>query len=151
MIFLDTNVFLADHFRTGTAGEAVREIMPRVLQHEWGQPVTSSLVYAEAVTWTRRRKPFPPEHRIRESQRIGDRILGRGGFPKAVDLRFMDTHLFHRAIEIRRKYAEKPLSFTDATIVAGCERGGIEYVLTMDEDLDGLDEVERRDPRWFAS
>ena len=42
---------------------------------------------------------------------------------------------FGRAIELLHKYADVPMDFADATIVAACERLGVQDVLTLDSDF----------------
>ena len=42
---------------------------------------------------------------------------------------------FRRTIELHSKYADRPMDFADATLVAVAERLGIRAVLTLDSDF----------------
>jgi len=46
-----------------------------------------------------------------------------------------DTGDFERIIELIEKYADLPMDFTDAVVVALCERLGTNHVATVDKDF----------------
>lgn len=46
-----------------------------------------------------------------------------------------DAHDFERLIELIEKYADLPMDFTDAVVVALCERLGTNHVASVDRDF----------------
>ena len=61
---------------------------------------------------------------------------------------FVDTHVsrtrFEESIDVFERYADRDPSFTDATIIAACNRDGIDAVVSFDGDFDRL--IDRIDP-----
>jgi len=143
-IFLDTGLYYALQNEGSGRHEPARSAFDAVLRGRFGTAFTSDYVYDEAVTLVRKRTG-----RFDEAATVGDRILGRGPYPKAVDFRIVSRDDFEAAIETFARYDDHPLSFTDATTVALVERHDIVQVLAFDDDFDGV--VERLDPNTVAS
>lgn len=139
-ILLDTSVMYAHHDRHAPRHDVASAAMARILAGAFGQPITTDYLYDEAVTLIHSRTAD-----VEAARRLGERIRGVGEFPDAIDLQFVGEAGFHRAVELHEQFDDQGLSFTDATIVAHVEIRGIDAVLTLDDDFDGI--VERLDPR----
>lgn len=142
-VFVDTGVFYAHHDEDASRHDPATASMSRLATGAYGQVLTSDYVYDETVTLTLAR--FGDSS---AALAAGDRILGRGDFPSAVDLRFVGRETFDAAVELFERYDDQRLSFTDATTVALVERHDVDHVLSFDDDFDGL--VDRLDPAEFV-
>lgn len=138
-VFVDTGVFYAHHDRDATRHDRATAAFGSVLDGTFGQLYTSDYVYDETVTLTRSRTG-----NFADARTAGDRILGRSGYPDAVELLYVSDDAFQDAAETFERYRDHSLSFTDATTVALVERRGLDYVLSFDDDFDGV--VNRLDP-----
>ncbi|WP_436930125.1 type II toxin-antitoxin system VapC family toxin [Halosimplex halobium] len=142
-VFLDTGLYYALQNEGSSRHEPARTAFDAVFRGRFGSAFTSEYVYDEAVTLVRKRTG-----RYDEAKTVGDRILGRDGYPDAVDFHFVSRAEFDFAVEAFDRYDDQPLSFTDATTVALVEAHDIDRVLAFDDDFDGV--VDRVDPRSVA-
>jgi predicted nucleic acid-binding protein len=138
-IFVDTGVFYAHHDNDAVRHDAARAMMSDILEGKYGQPYTNDYVIDETVTLTRKRT-----HDFDAALSIANRILGREEFPEVITVLHLSQAQFDDALAVFEKYADHDLSFTDATIVAACNRHGVDAVVSFDDDFDGL--VDRIDP-----
>lgn len=138
-VFVDTGVFYAQHDEDAGRHEEATAAMRRVVEGEFGRPLTTDYVYSETVTLALSRFSDPDT-----ALGAGDRVLGRNGYPDVVNLVVVDSDLFDAATDLHRRYSDQGLSFADATTVALVERRDVDRVLAFDDDFDGL--VNRIDP-----
>lgn len=138
-VFIDTGLFYALQNQRASRHETARNALSAVFEGNFGSAFTSDYVYDETVTLVQSRTRSFSEARI-----VGNRILGRAEFPDIVELLFVSETVFDDAIDAFERYADHSLSFTDATTVALVERHDLDYVLSFDDDFDGV--VERLDP-----
>jgi predicted nucleic acid-binding protein len=139
-VFLDTGVFYALQGSRTSRHDAAHRALDVVLDGTYGRVVTSDYVLDEAVTLVRSRTGD-----FDQAVTVVDRVLGRNGFPAAIDLLYVDGHRFERTIDVFERYEDQPLSFTDASTIAIVRDESIDSVLAFDDDFDGL--VDRLDPR----
>lgn len=135
-VFVDTGVFYAHHDEDASRHDDAHALVEAILDAEFGQPYTSDYVYDESVTLTRRRMGS-----FEAARTVGERILGRGTFPRVFETIVLTERLFQKSVETFERYDDQELSFTDATTIAVCEARDIDYVASFDDDFDGL--VER--------
>lgn len=138
-VVVDTGVFYAHHDTDSSRHKSAQNALSTVLDGQFGRPITSDYVYDETVTLTLSRFGDATQART-----VGNRILGRDGYPDAIDLIFIGRDLFFAAVDVRERYADHGLSFTDATTIALVEHHDFDHVLSFDDDFDGL--VSRLDP-----
>lgn len=141
-VFVDTGVFYAHHDENAPRNDSASTAMEAVIDGKFGQLLTSDYVYDETVTLALSRFEDPAKARG-----VGNRILGRGGFPDAVGLLFVGPETFEAGVEVFERYDDQGLSFTDATTVSVVERHDVDHVLAFDDDFDGI--VPRLDPATF--
>jgi predicted nucleic acid-binding protein len=134
-LLVDTGVLYAHHDRDAEHHEAAKEAMTAVLNGEYGQPYVTDYVYDETVTLTRRRMEG-----FDDAKTVSDRILGTD----ALKLIRIERRYFEKAVETFERYKDQSLSFTDASTVSVTEEREIDYVLSFDDDFDGV--VDRLDP-----
>lgn len=137
-VFVDTGVFYAHGDQRASRHSEATALLESVFDGEFGQPYTSDYIYDEAVTLTRRRTGS-----FEAATTVGDRILGRGEFPRIFEPIVVSERLFRESVATFERYADQELSFTDATTVTLCDARDIDYVASFDDDFDGL--VERVD------
>lgn len=138
-VLVDTGVLYAHHDRDAHRHEDALEAVDGLLDGAFGQPYVSEYVYDEAVTLTRRRTGS-----FESAATLSDPILGEGSFPELFELLHVGRNVFRASVDAWHQYDDQGLSFTDATLVALCDRRGIDDVLTFDSDFEGL--VTRYDP-----
>lgn len=138
-VFVDTGLYYALQNEGANRHDTSRSAFDAVVSGAYGTAFTSDYVFDEAVTLVRARTGD-----YEEAHTTGKRILGRGQFPDAVSMLFVDRHSFESAVETFERYDDKRLGFTDAATVALVERHDIDHVLSFDDDFDGL--VDRLDP-----
>lgn len=143
-VVIDTGLFYAVQNRRATNHDAAKEALSNVFSGEFGQPYTTDYVYDETVTLVRSRT-----NSFREASRVGDRILGRAGYPNAVEFVTVSEALFEEPVSVFERYRDHALSFTDASTIALVKNRNIDFVLAFDDDFDGL--VPRLDPERVAS
>lgn len=143
-VFVDTGLFYAVQNRRARHHAEARRALADLATGRLGTLFTSSFVYDETVTLTLKRT-----RRFEEAKTAGDRILGRGGFPRAFVLLHVDAARFRAAVEVFERYPDQGLSFTDATTVALMEERGIDRVASFDDGFDGV--VARADPVRLAT
>lgn len=139
-VFIDTGVFYAHQDRSATHHAAATDAMRLVAGGRWGRAFTSDHVFGETFTLTRARMR---DHA--QAMTVASRILGRAPFPRVVDLLMVTGPVFREALRVLETYADKSLSFADATTVALVKQRNIGHVLSFDTDFDGI--VPRLDPR----
>lgn len=143
-VLVDTGVLYADHDRDATRHDAASGALEAVYDGEFGQPYVSDYIYDEAVTLTLKRGgSFAP------AKRLGKRIRGVDPYPKAYECVHVSEGAFSDAVGVFEQYDDQALSFTDAATVALSDRHGVDYVLSFDDDFDGL--VDRLAPEHVAS
>ena len=143
-VVIDTGLFHAVQNRRATNHETAKEALSCAFSGELGQPYTTDYVYDETVTLVRSRT-----NSFREASRAGNRILGRAGYPDAVEFVTVSEALFEESVNVFKCYRDHALSFTDASTIALVEHRNIDFVLAFDDDFDGL--VPRLDPKRVAS
>lgn len=141
-VLLDTSVLFAHHDADAGSHEVATRAMAAVLGGSYGQPLTTDYIYDEVLTLARSRSD------VETAKRLGRRIRGADEFPSAIDLQFLGPEGFRRAVTVFEEYDDQDLSFTDATIISHMERKDVDFVLTFDDDFDGI--VDRLDPRDVA-
>lgn len=142
-VFVDAGVFYAHHDRDAPRHEAALGAFERLTSGEFGTIYTSDYIYDETVTLTLARTGS-----YTDAKAVGDRILGRGGFPDMVTVLHVSKSQFLAAVDTFETYHDQALSFTDATTVVLAERENIDAVLSFDDDFDGV--VDRLDPAALA-
>ena len=142
-VLVDTGVLYADHDTDATRHDTASNVLDSVYDGEFGQPYISDYIYDEAVTLTLKRGSFET------AKRLGARVRGVDPYPETYNLLRVSEGRFADAIEVFEQYDDQRLSFTDATTVALAQHHGIDYVLTFDDDFDGI--VSRIDPSKFES
>lgn len=142
-LFIDTGVFYAQSDRDASRHSTANEAFRAVLSGEHGRLYTSDYVFNETVTLTRKRTG-----RFEYAKQVGDRILGDGDFPAAIEIINVSDELFDRSLETFERYNDHDLSFTDASIIALVQDQSIDAVLAFDDDFDGI--VPRIDPGKIA-
>lgn len=138
-VFVDTGLFYALQNQRASRHAEARDALSTAFDGVFGSVFTSDYVYDETITLVRARTGS-----FSEARTVGDRILGTGDFPDVIELLTVSEDIFHDAVETFERYRDHSLSFTDATTVALVERRGLDYVLSFDDDFDGV--VERLDP-----
>lgn len=134
-LLVDTGVFYAHHDEDSGRHDDAKAALTKVLEGRFGQPYVTDYIYDETVTLTRYRMDS-----VEEAKTVSDRILETGLFSMA----WVREDVFKDALVVFEEYSDQSLSFTDATTVAVAESRGIDYVLSFDDDFDGV--VERVDP-----
>ncbi len=140
-VLIDTGVLYADHDTDAERHEAARDVLDLVYDGTFGQPYISDYIYDETVTLTLRRGSFEA------AKQVGERLRGVDPYPETYNLLRVSDGRFADAIDVFEQYDDQRLSFTDATTVALSQHYGIDYVLTFDDDFDGI--VSRIDPLEF--
>ena len=134
-LLVDTGVFYAHHDEDSGRHDDARAALTKVLEGRFGQPYVTDYIYDETVTLTRYRMDS-----VEEAKTVSDRILETGLFSMA----WVREDVFKDALVVFEEYSDQSLSFTDATTVAVAESRGIDYVLSFDDDFDGV--AERLEP-----
>ena len=134
-LLVDTGVFYAHHDEDAEHHGDARSALTMVLKGEFGQPYITNYIYDETVTLTRYRTGSADE-----AKTVSDRLLETDLFRM---LRVREK-IFNEAVVLFEEYADQSLSFTDATTVATADVHSIDYVLSFDDDFDGV--VECLDP-----
>jgi len=138
-VLVDTGVLYADHDTDATRHETASAALDVIYDGEFGLPYVSDYVYDEAVTLTLTRSGSFPA-----AKRLGERLRGVDPYPQAYELLHVSAAVFADAVDVFERYDDQALSFTDATSVALSERHDVDYVVSFDDDFDGL--VRRLDP-----
>lgn len=138
-VLVDTGVFYAHHDRDAARHDAAVAMMDELLDGSYGRVYATEYVYDETVTLTRSRTGS-----FDAAKTVGDRIRGAGRFPDVVELLIADRPAFDRTVEAFERYRDHDLSVTDANLIAHCERGDADAVVSFDDDFDGI--VDRIEP-----
>ena len=142
-VIIDTGVFYAVQNERAANHDAARKALSRVTAGELGRPYTTDYVFDETLTLVRSRT-----NSFREASLAGNRILGRDGFPDAIDLINVSEELFDQSVATFKRYHDHALSFTDASTITLVENWNLDAVLAFDDDFDGI--VSRIDPKHLA-
>ncbi len=129
VVFLDTGFILAVKNRDDKNFEIAQSLMRRFLKNEFGEIITSTLVFNELVTLALvriKRPDFAIE--------IGNYILKS----RKIKLLSLTDDDFKNSWEIFQKYKEKRLSFTDSSILTHCKRLNCNFLATFDKHFKGL-------------
>ena len=138
-ILVDTGVLYADHDTDATRYESAAAALKTVYDGRFGQPSVSDYIYDEAITLTLKRSGSHDAARA-----LGRRVRGVDPYPNTYELLRVSPAVFTDALEIFERFDDQRLSFTDSTTVALARRLDIDYILSFDDDFDGL--VDRLDP-----
>ncbi len=121
-ILIDTGVFFAFYNRRDAHHLDSICLVTHILEGRWGRPFTTVLVVSETVTLLRLRIGLEAAEAFLDALR-----------ESGISLVFVDEELYRATIEVLRKYWDKPLSFTDANIIATMNVLGIEYLASYDD------------------
>lgn len=138
-VLVDTGVLYADHDTDATRHDAASSALDAVYDGEFGLPYVSDYIYDEAVTLTLRRGGSASA-----AQRLGERLRGVDPFPQVYEMLWVAATVFSDAVDTFERYDDQGLSFTDATTVALAKRHDVDWVLSFNDDFDGV--VDRLDP-----
>ncbi|MFW9876857.1 MAG: type II toxin-antitoxin system VapC family toxin [Promethearchaeota archaeon] len=129
VVFLDTGFLLAVKNRDDKNFEIAQSWMRRFLKNEFGEIITSTLVFNELVTLAL--------VRIKRSDfaiNLGNYILKS----RKIKLISLTDDDFKNSWETFQKYKEKRLSFTDCAILTHCTRLNCNFLATFDKHFKGL-------------
>jgi predicted nucleic acid-binding protein len=129
VVFLDTGFLLAVKNKDDKNFEISQSWMRRFLKNEFGEIITSTLVFNELVTLALVRIKRPDF-----AINLGNYLL-KSRKIKIISLTDDD---FKNSWELFQKYKEKRLSFTDSTILAHCSRLNCNFLATFDKHFKGL-------------
>ncbi len=127
--FIDTGVFVAARNRSDVNHERAVSLLRRALAGEYGALYTSDYVFNEAVTVALVRTGRPEV-----AIDVGNFIMSS----RRLRLLYVDRAAFADAWRIFNRYAERRLSFTDATSIALMRRHGIDHIISFDRHFDGI-------------
>lgn len=142
-IVIDTGVFYAVQNERAANHDTTKNALSNVFSGGFGQLYTTDYVYDEALTLVRSRT-----NSFREASTVGNRILGKNGYPGTIELINVSKELFDKSVAVFERYHDHKLSFTDASTIALVEELGLDAVLAFDDDFDGI--VSRIDPEEIA-
>ena len=133
-IFVDSGIFIAFLNKRDANHEKAKIIIKKIAKKEFGLPITSDYIFDEAVTTTLLRTK-----RLDLALKIGNLILGLDlDLPNIVKIIYITREIFLNAWKKFKKFEEKKLSFTDATIVSLMENYNIDYLCSYDSNFDGI-------------
>lgn len=132
-VFMDSGIFIALLNQRDKNHDQAKKLLQKLKNPDFGPRITTDYVLDEVVTtlWARtHRKSTVAKayHLIRDT-------------PEFVLFKDFSSELLGQAWEKWQTYAqwpEKPLSFTDCTILAFMEKEKITYLTTFDAEFDGL-------------
>lgn len=130
---LDTGPLAALVLGSDAHHERARGLLRRVVQGEWGTPLTSDLVLLEGLTLIQSRWRDQ-----RAAQAYTSLFQGaKDTFVPTLRVRHAGTDLIERAIELHFRHYERRLSTVDCSLIAMAEdaRG---VVITFDERFKGI-------------
>jgi len=128
-VFIDTGIFVAARNSRDINHKKAKSLLRKALLGEWGEVFTSSYIFDEAVTLALVRTKRPEI-----AVDIGNFILSS----TTIRMLFVDKETFRLAWKIFRNYADRRLSFTDATSIALMRLHKIEYIMSFDRHFDGI-------------
>ena len=131
-IFIDTGVWSAARNIRDDLHQDAKTIVGQILDGNYGRSFTSDYVFGEMIILAIVRTKL-----YATARDVGEFILG---FPNLSFL-FTPESVFQDAWNIHGQYADKPLSFTDCTIISWCNTLNIDHIASFDEHFDGI--VER--------
>ena len=128
-MFLDTGFLLAVKNKDDKNFEIAQFWMRRFLKNEFGEIITSILVFNELVTLALVRIKRP------------DFAINLGNFllkSRKIKVISLTDEDFKNSWEIFQKYKDKRLSFTDCAILTHCTRLNCNFLATFDKHFEGL-------------
>ena len=128
-VFIDTGIFVAARNSRDINHKKAKSLLRKALLGEWGEVFTSSYIFDEAVTLALVRTKRPEI-----AVDIGNFILSS----TTIRMLFVDKETFRLAWKIFRNYADRRLSFTDATSIALMRLHKIGYIMSFDRHFDGI-------------
>jgi predicted nucleic acid-binding protein len=128
-IFIDTYIFIALRNADDELHLRSKELMKRALKAEFGRIYTSDYIIDEAVTTALIRT-----RRHDLALDVGKYILKS---PRITKL-WTTKEIFEDAWRKFQILKDKPLSFTDCTILAHMEKNSINQLMSFDSGFDGL-------------
>lgn len=138
-VLVDTGVLYADHDTDATRHEAAVNALEAVYEGEFGHPYVSDYIFDEVITLTLSRSG---SHQA--AVLLGRRLRGIDPFPQLYELLHVSPAEFRDSVTLFDRYEDQRLSFTDATTVVLARQYDIDFVLSFDDDFDGI--VDRIDP-----
>jgi predicted nucleic acid-binding protein len=129
VVFLDTGFLLAVKNRDDKNFEIAQSWMRRFLKNEFGEIITSTLVFNELVTLALVRIKRPDF-----AINLGNYILKS----RKIKILSLTDDDFKNSWETFKKYKEKRLSFTDCAILTHCTRLNCNFLATFDKHFKGL-------------
>ena len=129
VVFLDTGFLLAVKNKDDKNFEIAQSWMRRFLKNEFGEIITSTLVFNELVTLALVRIKRP------------DFAINLGNFllkSRKIKVISLTDEDFKNSWEIFQKYKDKRLSFTDCAILTHCTRLNCNFLATFDKHFKGL-------------
>jgi len=121
-ILIDTGIFFAFYNRRDVHHLDSICLLTHILEGRWGRPFTTILVISEVTTLLR----------FRLGIATAEAFLGALQ-ESGISLIFVDEDLYKMTVEVLHQYRDRPLSFTDANIIATMKTLGIEHLASYDE------------------
>ncbi len=133
-IFLDTSFIVAFLNKRDSRNRRATELWHKLLDNEWGSPITSDYIVDECYTLLLSRRK-----NLVIQQNLYDFIHGNRlkTIPKFILFRKINDELYENSWKLYNKFMDQELSFTDLTILAICTKMNIEYLASFDDDFDG--------------
>lgn len=128
-VFIDTGVFVAARNRRDVNHRKAVDLLRKALKGVYGAMYTSDYVFDEAVTIALVRTGNP-----KIALDIGGFILSS----RRLRIIHVDKVIFKEAWNIFIRYAERGISFTDATSIAIMKKYNIDYIMSFDKHFDGI-------------
>ncbi len=133
VIFIDSSIFIALLNRRDKKHPQAKMLLQKIKNSSFGLRITTDYVLDEVLTvlWARTRR--------KEIVIKGHQLIRRT--PKFVQFRFFSPEWLDLAWEKWQKFAkwpDKPLSFTDCTILAFMEKEKVPLLASFDSEFDGL-------------
>ena len=133
-VFLDTSFIVAFLNRKDSRNEKATKLWDKVMQNQWGYPVTSDYIVDECFTLLLvRRKNLDLLSNL-YSFIHGDEI---SGISKVIQFFRITQRIYENTWEMFKKYNDPELSFTDLTILEVCKHLNIQYLASYDSDFEG--------------
>ena len=134
-IFLDTGFIVGFLNKKDSRNARSTKIWNKILNNEWGRPITSDYIVDECYTLLLSRRK-----NLSIQQSLHDFIHGNQSkdIPKTILFREINEELYKETWRLCEKYTDQGLSFTDLTILVICTKLNINYLATFDDGFDGM-------------
>jgi len=128
-VFIDTGMWVAARNARDEFHSIAQKIIQKALRGTFGRMYTSDYVFGETIILAIVRTK---QHAI--ARDIGDYIL------ECPNITFLFTpeSIFRDAWRVHDQYRDKPLSFTDCTIISWCHLLNIDHMASFDVHFDGI-------------